>query len=45
MQIDRDQSRQLLRDFQFETLMIEELGWDHHTAELNTQIRETTNKI
>ena len=40
MQINRDQIRQLLRDFDFETLM-SELGWDHHTAELNTQIRET----
>ena len=41
MQINRDQIRQLLRDFDFETLVIEKLGWDRHTAELNTQIRET----
>ena len=41
MQINRDQIRQLLRDFDFEILVIEKLGWDRHTAELNTQIRET----
>ena len=40
MQISRDRIRQLLRDFEFETLWIEELGWDHHRGEVNTEIRE-----
>ena len=40
MQIDRDRTRQLLRGFEFETLWIEELGWDHHRGEVNTEIRE-----
>ena len=31
MQINVHSARQLLRDFDFETLLIEELGWDHHT--------------
>ena len=40
MQINRDQAHQLLRDFEFETLWIEELGWDHHREEVATEIRE-----
>ena len=40
MQINRDQAHQLLRGFEFETLWIEELGWDHHRGEVNTEIRE-----
>ena len=40
MQINVHSARQLLRDFDFETLLIEELGWDHHNQEVNTQIRE-----
>ena len=40
MQINVHSARQLLRDFEFETLLIEELGWDHHNQEVNTQIRE-----
>ena len=40
MQINRDQIRQLLRDFEFETLWIEELGWDRHRGEVATEIRE-----
>ena len=40
MQIDRDRTRQLLRDFEFETLWIEELGWDRHRGEVRTEIRE-----
>ena len=40
MQINRDQIRQLLRDFEFETLFIEELGWDRHTQSLNITIDE-----
>ena len=41
MQINRDQIRQLLKDFKFETLFIEELGWDRHTQSLNITIDET----
>ena len=40
MQINVHSARQLLRDCDFETLLIEELGWDHHNQELNTEIRE-----
>ena len=40
MQINRDRTRQLLSDFEFETLLIEELGWDRHRGEVNTEIRE-----
>ena len=40
MQINRDRTRQLLRDFEFETLWIEELGWDRHREEVRTEIRE-----
>ena len=40
MQINVHSARQLLREFDFKTLLIEELGWDHHNEELNTQIRE-----
>ena len=39
MQINVHSARQLLRDFDFEILLIEELGWDHHNQEVNTQIR------
>ena len=37
----QNEAQKLLKDFDFETLLIEELGWDHHNAEINTQIRET----
>ena len=40
MQINRDRTHQLLRDFEFETLWIEELGWDRHRGEVATEIRE-----
>ena len=40
MQISRDRIRQLLRDFEFETLFIEELGWDRHTQRLNVTVDE-----
>ena len=40
MQINRDRTRQLLKDFEFETLLIDELGWDRHSGEVATEIRE-----
>ena len=40
MEINRDRIRQLLRDFEFETLFIEELGWDRHTQSINITIDE-----
>ena len=40
MQIDRDQIRQLLKDCEFKTLL-KELGWDRHSGEVRTEIRET----
>ena len=41
MQINRDRTHQLLRDFEFETLWIEELGWDRHRQGLGVTIDET----
>ena len=41
MQINRAQIRQLLRDFEFKTLLIEELGWNRHRGEVAAEIRET----
>ena len=40
MQIHVHRARERLRAFDFETLLIEELGWDYYNEELNTQIRE-----
>ena len=40
MQINRNRISQLLKDFEFETLLIEELGWDRHRGEVATAIRE-----
>ena len=40
MQINRDRIRQLLKDFELKTLLIEELGWDHHSGEVAAEIRE-----
>ena len=41
MQINRDRTRQLLKDFEFEELLIDELGWDRYSGEVATEIRET----
>ncbi len=41
MQIDRERTRQLLKDFDFEPLLINELGWDRYSGEVRTEIRET----
>ena len=40
MQINRDRIRQLLRDFEFESLLVK-LGWDYHTQRINITIDET----
>ena len=40
MQINRDEIRQLLRNFELETLFIEELGWERHTQSINITIDE-----
>ena len=40
MQINRDQIRQLLKDFEFESLLVD-LGWDRYSGEVRTEIRET----
>ena len=40
MQINRDRTRQLLKDFEFKTLLIDELGWNRHRQEVETEIRE-----
>lgn len=38
MAIDRERSRQCLKDFEFRKLFIEELGWDKYSAALSKQI-------
>ena len=40
MQINRDRTRQLLKEFEFEELLIDELGWDRYSGEVKTEIRE-----
>ena len=40
MQINRDRTRQLLKASEFETLWVEELGWDRYRGEVKTEIRE-----
>ena len=40
MQINRNQISQLLKDFEFEPLLIEELGWERYSGEVKTEIRE-----
>ena len=40
MQINRNQISQLLKDFDFEFLLVD-LGWDRYRGEVNTEIRET----
>ena len=40
MTINRDRVRQLLKDFDFETLFIDELGWDFHTQSFSVQVDE-----
>lgn len=41
MQIDRQKISQYLKEFDFENLFIEELGWDRHTQTLPVMIDET----
>ena len=41
MLIDRNQVRQLLRDSDFETLWLEELGWDDHPQKLSVTVDES----
>jgi hypothetical protein len=40
MPLDFDRIRTLLKDFDFNTLFIEELGWDRHAARLSVQAGE-----
>ena len=40
MNINRNRARQLLNDFDLETLFTQELGWDRHTQTLPIQINE-----
>lgn len=41
MRINRDRARQLLNDFDLQTLFTQELGWEHHSQTLPIQINET----
>ena len=42
MQINLRETRQYLKESEFETLFIEELGWDYHrTQPLNITVDET----
>jgi len=38
MPLNLEQTRRLLREFDFKTLFIEELGWDHYTSTLDIPI-------
>ena len=40
MQINRNRISQLLKDFEFKTVLIEELGWERYSGEVKTEIRE-----
>ena len=40
MRINRDRALQLLKDFEFETLFTQELGWDRHSQTLPIQVNE-----
>ncbi len=40
MTIDKERARQLLNEFDLETLFTQVLGWDHHTQTLPIQINE-----
>ena len=41
MNINRNRARQLLNDFDLETLFTQELGWDRHSQTLPIQINDT----
>ena len=41
MQFNRHNTRQLLREFEFQTLFTEELGWEHLNEEVRAEIRES----
>ena len=41
MQINPQQTRQYLKQFDFQTLFIRELGWDYHTQTLNVEVGES----
>ncbi|MCF8120618.1 MAG: Eco57I restriction-modification methylase domain-containing protein [Deltaproteobacteria bacterium] len=45
MHLDFDRVRKLLKDFDFHSLFIEELGWDHHDARLEIILGERTIKL
>jgi len=42
MKVDFAKARSLLRKFDFRTLWIEHLGWDHHTGQLQVPLDGTT---
>ena len=41
MQINLRETRQYLRESEFEDLFIDELGWDNHTDTLHVTVGET----
>ena len=41
MQFNRHNTRKLLREFKFQTLFTEELGWEHLNEEVKAEIRES----
>ena len=45
MQIDRPETRQYLKESDFQPLFIEELGWDHHTQTLPITVDETEYRL
>jgi len=38
MPLDVNRTRQYLKDFNFKSLFVEELGWDHHTSHLEVSV-------
>ena len=38
MPLDVNRTRQYLKDFNFKSLFVEELGWDHHTSRLEVSV-------
>ena len=45
MQINLRETRQYLKESDFENLFIEALGWDHHTQSLNITVDETAYQL
>lgn len=45
MHFDSDQVRHLLKTFNFKSLFTEQLGWDHHSATIETVVNGQAYKL